>query len=544
MIPSVGKALESAVGVGLAVTAFSVTGLCGCDSGPPPVALEVADTNVLATTPEPGQSEPGESPPGATPNPSPAGETGSSDTGGTAGETPANPALAPPSAPVDGAAGSAAPDSTTGVEPSTEPEGTAPSGDGCWSLPVITRARLFPAPGHAAELVGAKIVGSTRSAMNDFVDLGVIRSAPAEGAWIELPLTNAAAYRYVKYFSAPGSHGALAEVEFYAGNERLAGEAFGTAGSLDDAGNTFERALDADTATYFEGPLPNDSYVGLDLAAGHVALAPRFSPPPGEYALAPNVALAAEAGAELVYTLDGSDPAVSGLPYTGPLALPAQPTLLRALARRSCALPSEITQGIFRVPSPAAEPGSPPPPVQSSLHIGNSLTDTIVDDLEPLAQSGGVLLDFNRYTIPGAGTWMYADNPTGGFGVADVQLELKSRPFDHLSVQPFPNEPCQIAATSAGPDSDSGFIAQAWADARSQNPDVQLWVYQQWPDPVDYTNCITGGGWLRSDEAQECQSGGSLPECWEPSEPEDWDAAVQNELAYDEAIVEQLMQLE
>jgi hypothetical protein len=139
---------------------------------------------------------------------------------------------------------------------------------------------------------------------------------------------------------------------------------------------------------------------------------------------------------------------------------------------------------------------------------------------------------------------MYAENPTGGFGVADVQLELKSRPFDHLSVQPFPNEPCQIVASSAGPDSDSGFIAQAWADARTQNPDVQLWVYQQWPDPLDFNNCITGNDkWMRSDDAAEC-AGASPPVCWKPPVPEDWDAAVQNELAYDEAIVDELMQLE
>ena len=244
-----------------------------------------------------------------------------------------------------------------------------------------------------------------------------------------------------------------------------------------------------------------------------------------------------------MYTLDGSDPAVAGLPYTGPLTLPAQATLLRAQARQSCALPSETSQAIFRVTSAAPNPGSPPAPVQSSLHIGNSLTDTIVDYLEPLAQSGGVLLDFNRYTIPGAGTWMYAENPSGGFGVADVQLELKSRAFDHLTVQPFPNEPCQILASSAGPDSDSGFINQAWTDARTQNPDVQLWVYQQWPDPVDYTNCITGGGWVRADDVPSCGDVSS-PSCWQPPEPASWEEAVQNELAYDEAIVDELVQLQ
>jgi len=417
---------------------------------------------------------------------------------------------------------------------STEPSTTAPSGDGCWQLSAVTRARLLAAAGRGGELVGAKVMGSNRSAMNDFVDLGSVSSAPGADGWVELRFSNPVPYRYVKYYAAPGTHGVLAELEFYAGDTRLAGEPFGTAGSLDDSGHTFDQALDGNAGTFFEGPLLNDGYVGLDLAQGHVAAAPSFSPPGGDFRSAPTVTLLAEAGETVLYTLDGSDPLTNGQPYTAPLTLPAQTTLVRAVAQRDCALTSEAVQSIFRLPDASVDP-TRPRPVQSSIHIGNSLTDTIVDYLEDVAQAGGVQLDFNRYTIPGAGTWLYDTNPTGGFGVADVQQALRTRAFDHVSMQPFPNEPCQITpstgnVTDPGPDSDSGYIDHAWKDALSQNPNVQLWVYQQWHDPLDFTNCITGGGYTRGD--------------WAPSTPADWNAAVQNELSYDEQLVEVLRALE
>lgn len=402
---------------------------------------------------------------------------------------------------------------------------------GCEGLPVIDRARVFAAPGAAEQLVGGKIAGSNTSAMNDFVELGVIAAPPEDGQWLELRLENTTPYRYVKYYAPPGSYGAVAEVEFYSGEVKLDGEGFGTAGSFESQGTTFDLALDADTASFFQGPLPNDAYVGIDIGAGYVSASPSFSPAPGDYDTAPTVALEAEPGAAVYFTVDGADPVTSGALYSEPFALAPGATLVRAAAVRDCGLPSESVTAVYRVgevtPEPEGRPGSST--IASSMHIGNSLTDTIVDHLAPLALSGGVQLDFNRYTIPGAGTWLYADSPSGGFGVENVQQALRSRAFDHLSMQPYPNLPCQITASDGGPDSDSAYIDQAWDDARTQNPNVQLWVYQQWPEPDDFTNCMSGGDWLRSD--------------WQPPAPATWDDAVMNELAYHEALVSELMRL-
>jgi len=403
--------------------------------------------------------------------------------------------------------------------------GATGASDTCWQLPVVTRARLFPAAGQLGALVGGKIAGSNTSAMNGFVDLATIANAGSEGAWLEVPLQNAASYRYVKYYGPPGSYGALAEVEFYAGATRLSGRAFGTAGSRDALGNTFDRALDGDTNSVFEGPLPNDDYVGLDLAAEHVPAPPTLSPGAGTYALPPVVTLSGEPGARLFYTTDGTDPRIGGIPYTEPVALTAT-AVVRVAATRECAAWSEPSQALYRVGDAASSSSAS---VQSSIHIGNSLTDTIVNLFEGVAASGGITVDFNRYTIPGAGTWLYADNPTGGFGVPNVQEALRTRPFDHVSMQPFPNMPCQVTASADGADSDSGYLNMAWTDARSQNPNVQFWVYEQWPDPLDFTDCITGGSWTRGD--------------WAPPAPQTWEEAVANELAYQEAVRAELVRL-
>lgn len=428
-------------------------------------------------------------------------------------------------------------------EPEPEPESesgqggsstSTPGVDGCWQLPIVNRARLFPMPGQAEALQDGKIVGSVASATNNFEDLAVITRAPAEGEWVELTFDNDQVFRFVKYYGPPGSHGAVAEVELYHDDVRLEGRAFGSAGEGGSLENGFALALDGDQGTGFSGPLPSNQYVGLDLGAEHVLAAPTFTPPGGAVLVGTSVTLAGDPGATLSYTLDGSDPRDDGTPYTGPIVLPEGTTLLKAVASQDCSLESSLTQSAFSVVTSLA-PGAPTvqSSTQSSLHIGNSLTDTIVDHLETVASDGGIALDFNRYTIPGAGTWLYDTNPTGGFGVEDVQVALRSRPFDHISMQPYPNGPCQpLPSTSGeefGPDSDSGFLNQAWTDARTQNPNVQLWVYQQWPNPLDYVDCMTGGGWTRGE--------------WSPTPPESWEDAAATQLLYQEVVRGELARL-
>ncbi len=424
----------------------------------------------------------------------------------------------------------------SGNDEGGDDQGESSDDPSCWRLPVVDRVRLLPAPGHAAELVGGLIEGSRNSPTNNFEGLTEIRVAPAEGAWLDLRFDNDQAYRYVKYYGPPGSFGIVAEVELYAGDERLAGAPFGSAGAGGSLENGFALALDGDGNTVFEGPLENNNYVGLDLGAEHALAAPTFTPRGGALNAGTSVTLNADEGATLTYTTNGSDPRQGGVEYAGPIELPAGTTLLKAVASRDCALDSDVVQAAFSVVTGGGPGPSMQSTTQSSMHIGNSLTDTIVGTLETLASSGGIALDFSRYTIPGAGMWMYETNPSGGFGVANVKEAILSRPFDHISAQPFPNQPCQPLPSlptsegpDPGPDSDSGYLNQVWTDARTQNPNVQFWVYQQWPDPLQITDCHTGGTYTRGD--------------WDPPAPQNWEDAVANGLTYQEVVRGELARL-
>ena len=336
---------------------------------------------------------------------------------------------------------------------------TATDASTCSTLPTVNRVRLLAASGRAQGMVGGKIRGSNESPTNAFVDLFTIQTPPAEGQWMDVAFANSVPYRYVKYDSPPQSYGIIAELELYHGAERLTGKGFGTAGSRSQGGDTFEKALDANPSTYFEGPLASGNYVGLDLASDATP------------------ALHARKGPSLIsYAVDA----------TAPIAL------------------------------------------QSSVHIGNSLTDTIVGHLDVAAKAGGIQLDFHRYTIPGAGTdWLW-DHPTGGFGETDIQQLLRSSKFDHLSMQPFQNGPC----TPSGAGSDGDYVNRFYDLAKQTNPNVVLWIYQQWPMPNDWSDCFSAGAsWQKPP--------------WTPPlpNPATWEDAVGNQLAYQEAVRAAVMAL-
>jgi hypothetical protein len=221
-------------------------------------------------------------------------------------------------------------------------------------------------------------------------------------------------------------------------------------------------------------------------------------------------------GSSIRYTTDGTDPTAAGQVYGGAVPIAAGTTTIKAVARAACWLDSPVVQGSYRVgPTSAAVKN------QASIHIGNSLTDTVVGLLDVMAASAGVTLDFHRFTIPGAGTdWLW-DNPTVGFGEADIKMSLQTIPFDQMSIQPFPNEPC----VPAGAGSDADFANRFYALAQTANPNVLLWIYQQWPEPKNWDDCFsTGSPWAATP--------------WVPpiSSPATWDDAVSNQLSYQEAV--------
>src|SRR5436190_5920015 len=48
-------------------------------------------------------------------------------------------------------------------------------------------------------------------------------------------------------------------------DNRLTGTIIGTSGSFNNSGNTKEKAMDGNTSTFFDGPTPNNDWVGLDM---------------------------------------------------------------------------------------------------------------------------------------------------------------------------------------------------------------------------------------------------------------------------------------
>ena len=89
----------------------------------------------------------------------------------------------------------------------------------------------------------------------------VTTTPPLEWSTVSVSLGS---YRYLRYRGPNGSYGNVAEIEFYRAGLRLSGTGFGTSGSWINLGNTFSKALDGDTRSFFDGPVSDGNYVGLD----------------------------------------------------------------------------------------------------------------------------------------------------------------------------------------------------------------------------------------------------------------------------------------
>ena len=98
----------------------------------------------------------------------------------------------------------------------------------------------------------------------------IIASKPSEG-WSEvnarldqINLSEYTPYRYLRYRAPNGSYGNVAEIEFYRQGQKLTGAGYGTAGSWNGLGASFDKALDGNTSTFFNAPTSDGAYVGVD----------------------------------------------------------------------------------------------------------------------------------------------------------------------------------------------------------------------------------------------------------------------------------------
>jgi len=150
-----------------------------------------------------------------------------------------------------------------------------------------------------------------------------------------------------------------------------------------------------------------------------------------------------------------------------------------------------------------------------TFHIGNSLTDTVDGWLAPVAQSAGRKLDFHRFTIPGAPTdWLW-DHPGTGFGDSRYAEAFgRLAPIDHIFTQPFAGHNRSIP-------NEADYSARFFNLCRKQSPDVQAWLYVQWPGP-DFKD-----GWAQG-------QGATVELKLKPAKT--WQEGVANHTAYTEAV--------
>ena len=128
--------------------------------------------------------------------------------------------------------------------------------------------KFIPRPGWLGRMVGGKFQGANVKD-GPYTDLYTIATVGATNeASVDL-----GDYQFLRYLSPAGGWGNVAEIEFIKDGVKLTGTPYGSPGSYANSGNTFEKALDGNAATYFDAPTANGNFVGLELAA---------QPPPPE----------------------------------------------------------------------------------------------------------------------------------------------------------------------------------------------------------------------------------------------------------------------
>jgi Divergent InlB B-repeat domain len=131
---------------------------------------------------------------------------------------------------------------------------------------VRDRIRYYPRSGHLGRMVGGVFEGTNGNRVTgNYTPIHTISATPPL-AWTSVNV-NLGNYRYLRYRGPNGSYGNVAEIEFYRDGIKIKGTGFGSSGSWQNAGATFQKALDQKTNTYFDGPTADGNYVGIDRGA-------------------------------------------------------------------------------------------------------------------------------------------------------------------------------------------------------------------------------------------------------------------------------------
>ncbi len=127
--------------------------------------------------------------------------------------------------------------------------------------------RYYPRQGATAKMIGGVFEGTNGDPVaGPYTEIHTITANPPP-SWSSVN-ADLGDYRYLRYRAPNGSYGNVAEIEFYRAGVKLTGTGFGTPGSWNNVGNTFAKALDGDVQTYFDGPVSDGNFVGIDTGNG------------------------------------------------------------------------------------------------------------------------------------------------------------------------------------------------------------------------------------------------------------------------------------
>jgi hypothetical protein len=327
------------------------------------------------------------------------------------------------------------------------------------------RVRYQATPGNEQDMVGAKIEGSNVSRFDGFVPLAEIKDPSPANGWGEIKFDNGKVYRYLRCTLTHEGKEKIGKVEFYSGEQLLAGP---------------DKAI---SYHFFLPGAQDERSVGYDLADAATAQRPSFQPANNDLDAPTDVTISSTRGATIRYTLDGTWPTEDhGETYTAPIHVD-KTTTISAVAILPDRAPSLLntTTYLFRDPK---KPGL------SSAHVGNSLTGT-TGGFYRYARTAGYDHKSVAFLRPGALTTELWNVSTGAYAsdkVANAKENAalkrgvpswadywsKVGKVDLITIQPRDFDlDREIAA-------EVNFIKLF----REKSPDLQPWLYCEWVEMV------------------------------------------------------------